>query len=159
MAEQIAQAGGSGTHQRQRFRILVVDDHHLVRSTLRSLLAQQPDWRIFEAANGQLAVDQILEIRPDVVVMDIVMPVMSGIEAALAASRLGLRTLLATNNLDRNGRRAVIDLLAGWRVGAIVVSHDRELLETMDTIVELTSLGATRYGGNWSLIHEKAARH
>ena len=55
-----------------------------------------------------------------------------------------------TNNLDRDGRRAVIDLLAAWRGGAIVVSHDRALLETMDAIVELTSLGGTRYGGNWS---------
>ena len=55
-----------------------------------------------------------------------------------------------TNNLDRDGREAVIDLLAGWRAGAIVVSHDRELLDTMDAIVELTTLGATRYGGNWS---------
>ena len=55
-----------------------------------------------------------------------------------------------TNNLDREGRGAVIELLAGWRAGAIVVSHDRELLDTMDAIVELTSLGATRYGGNWS---------
>ena len=55
-----------------------------------------------------------------------------------------------TNNLDREGRRAVIDMLAGWRAGAVVVSHDRELLETMDAIVELTTLGATRYGGNWS---------
>ncbi|QAU45067.1 ABC-F family ATP-binding cassette domain-containing protein [Bradyrhizobium guangzhouense] len=54
-----------------------------------------------------------------------------------------------TNNLDRDGRRAVIDLLAAWRGGAIVVSHDRALLETMDSIVELTSLGATCYGGNW----------
>lgn len=55
-----------------------------------------------------------------------------------------------TNNLDRDGRHAVIGLLAAWRGGAIVVSHDRELLATMDAIVELTSLGATRYGGNWS---------
>jgi len=55
-----------------------------------------------------------------------------------------------TNNLDRDGREAVIDLLAGRRGGAVVVSHDRALLETMDAIVELTSLGATRYGGNWS---------
>ena len=55
-----------------------------------------------------------------------------------------------TNNLDREGRQAVIDLLAEWRSGAIVVSHDRELLETMDAIVELTTLGATRYGGGWS---------
>lgn len=62
-----------------------------------------------------------------------------------------------TNNLDRDGRRAVIDLLAGWRAGAIVVSHDRELLETMDAIVELTTLGATRYGGNWSAYRARKA--
>jgi ATPase subunit of ABC transporter with duplicated ATPase domains len=62
-----------------------------------------------------------------------------------------------TNDLDRDGRRAVIDLLAGWRAGAIVVSHDRELLETMDAIVELTSLGTRRYGGNWSQYRERKA--
>ena len=55
-----------------------------------------------------------------------------------------------TNNLDREGREAVRDLLARWRGGAIVVSHDRELLEEMDAIVELTSLGSARYGGGWS---------
>lgn len=70
-----------------------------------------------------------------------------------------------TNNLDQDGRAAVIDLLANWRAGAIVVSHDRQLLDAMDTIVELTSLGATRYGGNWSHYRERktlelaAARH
>ena len=62
-----------------------------------------------------------------------------------------------TNNLDRDGRRAVIDLLVGWRTGAIVVSHDRELLETLDAIVELTGLGATRYGGNFSHYRERKA--
>jgi len=62
-----------------------------------------------------------------------------------------------TNNLDRDGRDAVIDLLAGWRAGAIVVSHDRELLDRMDAIVELTSLGATRYGGNWTRYRERKA--
>ena len=70
-----------------------------------------------------------------------------------------------TNNLDREGRASVIDFLAGWRGGAIIVSHDRELLETMDAIVEMTSLGATRYGGGWSQYRERktielaAARH
>jgi ATPase subunit of ABC transporter with duplicated ATPase domains len=62
-----------------------------------------------------------------------------------------------TNNLDRGGRQAVIELLSGWRAGAVVVSHDRELLEHMDAIVELTSLGATRYGGNWSQYRERKA--
>lgn len=62
-----------------------------------------------------------------------------------------------TNNLDREGREAVRDLLRGWRGGAIVVSHDRELLEEMDAIVELTSLGATRYGGGWTAYRERKA--
>ena len=62
-----------------------------------------------------------------------------------------------TNNLDREGREAVIALLAGWRAGAIIVSHDRELLESVDAIVKLTSLGATRYGGNWSHYRERKA--
>jgi len=62
-----------------------------------------------------------------------------------------------TNNLDRAGRKAVVDLLSGWKAGAIVVSHDRELLEHMDAIVELTSIGAARYGGNWSKYRERKA--
>jgi ATPase subunit of ABC transporter with duplicated ATPase domains len=63
-----------------------------------------------------------------------------------------------TNNLDRDGRTAVLDLLAGWRSGAVVVSHDRELLETVDAIVELTSLGGTRHGGNWSAYRAQRAQ-
>lgn len=62
-----------------------------------------------------------------------------------------------TNNLDRDGRASVIDLLSNWRAGAIVVSHDRELLDAMDAIVELTLLGATRYGGNLSQYRERKA--
>ena len=62
-----------------------------------------------------------------------------------------------TNNLDRDGRAAVISLLSNWSGGSIVVSHDRELLDTMDAIVELNSLGARRYGGNWSTYRDRKA--
>jgi len=60
-----------------------------------------------------------------------------------------------TNNLDREGRAAVAELLANWRAGAIVISHDRDLLDTMDAIVEMTTLGARRYGGNWTAYRER----
>ena len=60
-----------------------------------------------------------------------------------------------TNNLDREGREAVRTMLAGWRGGAIIVSHDRELLEEMDAIVELTARGAARYGGGWSAYRDR----
>lgn len=62
-----------------------------------------------------------------------------------------------TNNLDRDARAAVAGLIDRWPGGAIIVSHDRELLERMDAIVELTGLGATRYGGNWSHYRERKA--
>jgi ATPase subunit of ABC transporter with duplicated ATPase domains len=62
-----------------------------------------------------------------------------------------------TNNLDAEGRIAVARALSDWRAGAIVVSHDRDLLDTMDAIVELTSLGAARYGGNWTAYRERKA--
>ncbi|MEO1193662.1 MAG: ABC-F family ATP-binding cassette domain-containing protein [Pseudomonadota bacterium] len=60
-----------------------------------------------------------------------------------------------TNNLDRAGRDVVMSLLRSWTGGAIIASHDRELLEEMDSIVELTALGATRYGGNYSAYRER----
>ena len=63
-----------------------------------------------------------------------------------------------TNNLDAEGRNALVTLLEGWRAGAIVVSHDRALLERMEAIGELTSLGLTRYGGNWSAYREQKDR-
>ncbi len=62
-----------------------------------------------------------------------------------------------TNNLDAAGRRLLLDFLGGWRGGALVVSHDRELLEAMSEIAELTSLGITRYGGNYSFYEQAKA--
>jgi CheY-like chemotaxis protein len=63
-------------------KILVVDDQPLVRYTVRHFLARQSGWEIYEAENGKVAVDRTREIRPDVVVLDIMMPEMSGLEAA-----------------------------------------------------------------------------
>ena len=63
-----------------------------------------------------------------------------------------------TNNLDREGREDVAKLLSGWRGGAVVVSHDRQLLENMEAILELTPHGAARYGGGWSSYEAQKAR-
>ncbi len=62
-----------------------------------------------------------------------------------------------TNNLDKDGRAIVADMLSAWKGGAVVVSHDRELLRRMDRIVELSGLGARVYGGNWDLYAERKA--
>lgn len=65
-----------------RTRILLVDDHPLIRQALRNILEKEPGLEVIgEAANGQEAIEIALESRPDVVIMDISMPVLSGIEA------------------------------------------------------------------------------
>ena len=69
-------------------RILVVDDHPVVRDGLRLMLETQPDLRVVaEAASGEAALTAYAEHRPDVVVMDLRLPGMSGAEAAAALRR------------------------------------------------------------------------
>ncbi len=55
-----------------------------------------------------------------------------------------------TNNLDAAGRDAIARLIAGWRGGVLLASHDRALLEGMDRIVDLSPVGVTVFGGGWS---------
>jgi signal transduction histidine kinase/CheY-like chemotaxis protein len=63
-------------------RVLIVDDHEVVRQGISQLLAQRPDIRVVgEAANGAEAFTRVSELRPDVVLMDVNMPVCNGIEA------------------------------------------------------------------------------
>jgi DNA-binding NarL/FixJ family response regulator len=82
----------AGDHLPFPATILIVDDQALVRRSVRSLLAKQTHWKIYEAADGKQAVDETRRLRPDVAVLDIVMPVMSGIEAAYEMRRLAPET-------------------------------------------------------------------
>ncbi len=63
-------------------RILLVDDHRIFREGLRIMLEKQPDFEIIgEAENGRSAVEMVRELLPDVVIMDVAMPDLNGIEA------------------------------------------------------------------------------
>jgi DNA-binding NarL/FixJ family response regulator len=89
-------------------RVLLVDDQQLVRTGFRMILADEPDIEVVgEAANGQEAVEAAARLRPDVLVMDIRMPVMDGVEAtrrlAAAGGDIGPRILvLTTFDADEN---------------------------------------------------------
>jgi DNA-binding NarL/FixJ family response regulator len=64
-------------------RILIVDDHDVVREGVRSILKRRPDWEICgEASNGQEALAQTETLKPDVIILDITMPQMSGLDVA-----------------------------------------------------------------------------
>jgi two-component system chemotaxis response regulator CheY len=64
-------------------RILVVDDVPAIRRSMGLVLEQEGDWTICgEAENGKVAIDRVRELRPNVVILDLSMPVMNGLEAA-----------------------------------------------------------------------------
>ena len=72
----------------RKIKVLVVDDHAVVREGIRTLLSLQKDMEVIgEAVNGQDAIEKVKQLLPDVTVMDIVMPVMSGLEATKRISK------------------------------------------------------------------------
>ncbi|MGH9546144.1 MAG: response regulator [Terriglobales bacterium] len=81
-------------------RILLADDHEIVREGIRTLISRsRPQWEICgEATNGEEAIEAVRSLKPDVVILDITMPKMSGLEAAPRIARLGLgcRVLMFT---------------------------------------------------------------
>jgi DNA-binding NtrC family response regulator len=73
-------------------KILVVEDYDSVRGAVCSLLRRQSHWKIYQAENGKTALGRIHEIKPDVVVMDMMMPEMNGLEAAYQIRQLAPET-------------------------------------------------------------------
>ena len=79
---------GERKHTMACVRILIADDHELVRQGLRTLLAARPAWEVCgEAADGVEAIEKAAQLRPDVVLLDVSMPRLSGLDAAPAIRR------------------------------------------------------------------------
>lgn len=71
------------TLRAETVRILIADDHEIFRRGLRSLLESHSNWEVCgEAVNGREAIERVRELRPDVVVLDVTMPQVNGLEAA-----------------------------------------------------------------------------
>jgi len=97
---------------RKQLRILLVDDHAIVRRGIRQLIDIQDDMTVVaEAADGREAVAMADQVRPDLIVMDLAMPGMSGIEATrvVHAANPTTRVLILTMHEDRGCLREVLD--------------------------------------------------
>jgi DNA-binding NarL/FixJ family response regulator len=94
-------------------RILIADDHEIMRTALRNLINSHAGWEVCaEAKNGSEAVEQAKQLQPDLIVLDLAMPVMDGMAAAreITRSRPETRvimfTLHASDEVEEHARRA-----------------------------------------------------
>ena len=118
-------------------KILLVDDHEMVRLGLKSYLDLQADVEVVaESSNGREGVKQALELRPDVIIMDIVMPEMNGIEATLAILETWpeAKILILTSYLDNEKIYPVLD--AGAKGYMLKTSSAEEILSAVRKVAK-----------------------
>jgi DNA-binding NarL/FixJ family response regulator len=112
-------------------RILIVDDEKAVRTALGRLLATRKEWQVVgEAADGAAAIGMVRELQPDIVIMDITMPRMNGLEAtpeikkALPAAEVLIFTQHDSTQMIRQAQNAgasgyLLKSQANWLVAAV----------------------------------------
>lgn len=119
----------------QKIKIILVDDHEMVRLGLKRFLNLQPDVEVVgEAGNGLDGINLALELKPDVVVMDLVMPEMSGVEATLKLLEewKEAKILVLTSYLDNEKIYPVIE--AGAKGYMLKTSSAAEILNAIQKV-------------------------
>lgn len=116
-------------------RILVADDHQVVRTGLRTLLESKAGWQVCaEAANGREAVEKATELHPDVAVLDIGMPLLNGVEATRQIRKVSPQTeiLILSMHDSEHMIQGVLD--AGAHGYILKDDADRNLLAAVDSL-------------------------
>jgi DNA-binding NarL/FixJ family response regulator len=129
-------------------RILIADDHEIVRRGLKTLLSSRPGWTVCaEAASGREAIALAAQVRPDIVVMDIAMPGLNGLEATRRIRKILPRAEVAILSLHYSDQlvREVLD--AGARAYILKSDATRDLLKAIEALATRQSFftsGAAR---------------
>lgn len=116
-------------------RLVLADDHTLMRQGLTRLLQEQPGWHVVgEASNGREAVQRVLELKPDVIVLDIGMPMLGGIEATRQILRRlpSARVLILSMHADEPYVTQALE--AGARGYLLKDSAGHELVQAVSTL-------------------------
>ncbi len=118
-------------------RILLVDDHPIVRQGLRTLLEGRSGWEVVgEASDGLEALEKVDSLQPDVVVLDVTMPRMNGLEACRLIHQKpkmsGLEVLFVTQHDSPQMMREALD--AGARGYVVKSNAARDLLEAVEAV-------------------------
>ena len=116
-------------------RILLVDDHPIVRQGLKTLLEGRPGWEVIgEASDGIEAIEKAQDLTPDVMVLDVTMPRMNGLEACrvIRQKAPGLEILFVTQHDSPQMMREALD--AGARGYVVKSNAARDLLEAVEAV-------------------------
>jgi len=117
------------------YRIVLADEHILFRQGIRRIIDELPETQVVgEASDGQEAIEQVLALRPDLAILDISMPKMSGIEACREIRRLvpGVKILVLTMHKDREYLYQAIS--AGAQGYLLKEDSDEELFAAIGAI-------------------------
>lgn len=117
-------------------RVFLADDHTVVREGLRAYLDAQPDIEIVgEAGNGREAVEQIVDILPDVAIIDIGMPETDGIEATEIIGQLCPQTQVVILSMHSSNEHVFRALQAGASAYVLKESAGKELINAVHTVL------------------------
>jgi len=116
-------------------RILVADDHQVVRTGLRALLESKTGWQVCaEAANGREAVEKAGQLKPDVAVLDIGMPLLNGVEATRQIRKLSPHTEILILTMH-DSELLIQEVLGAGAHGYILKDDaDRNLVAAVDAL-------------------------
>ncbi len=118
-------------------KVLIADDHPVARAGIRAILARRPDLEICcEASNGAEALEGVIKHQPNIAVLDVMMPIMTGFTVAERIARMNLDTyvllytMLYSEDLLREARRV------GVQGYVAKTNAAKELIKAIDTLLE-----------------------
>lgn len=125
-----------------RLRILVADDNEVVRLGIRALLSSRCDWDICgDAANGREAINKVWELSPDIIILDLSMPVMNGFAAATEIRKIAPSikiVFLSIHDVPATAREVGADAFVSK------TSSAQELVATIERVISPSQLPRAR---------------